>query len=228
MNIKGRYRAEDAMSQLICDNHAMLLVVSRFGIPLGVADKSVGAVCADHGVDCNTFLAVVNLLLRGGDMSRKPSLEGVQVEGLVAYLHRSHDYYLASRLPTIGQKLRSVLSGDKISTLLMRYFEDYVLQIEEHLRCEEEELFPYIERLRSGEADGSYSVELFSQKHDHIDEPLTEFKDVIIKYYNAENSDEVVDVIHDLLSCAYDLSLHNLVEDQLLVPLIRKMEQDGK
>ncbi len=228
MYTKGRYRAEDSMAQLICENHIMLLVMSRFSISLGFAEKSISEVCAENEVDSKTFLAVVNLILRGGDNRYKASLGGVKIDSLVKYLHRSHEYYLWSRLPKIGEKLKGVLSDDKISLLIVRYFEDYVLQIKEHLRYEEEELFPYIDKLTKGEATNGYSVEEFSRNHDHIDEPLTELKDVIIKYYSADNSEEVVGVIHDLLSCAHDLSLHNLVEDRLLVPLIRKIEEDEK
>ncbi len=226
--LKGRYRATDSMAQLICDNNIMLLVMSRFGISLGFADKSVSEVCADNGVDCNTFLAVSNLILRGDNPSYQPSLEGVKVEGLISYLRRSHDYYISSRLPKIEQKLRAVLSDDKISLLIIQYYEDYILQIKAHLRYEEEELFPYIEKLAAGERTNNYSVDEFCRKHDHIDEPLTEFKDVIIKYYQAKNSDEVIGVIHSLLLCANDLLLHNLVEDRLLVPLIKKMEIDER
>ncbi len=227
MYIKGKYRSVDSMAQLICDDYAMLLVMSRFKISLGFADKSIEQVCSENSVDCNTFLAVVNLL-RGSDSGYRPSLDGISISGLVEYLRCSHDYYLNYRLPKIRRKLLSVLSDDKISTLLIRYFDDYVLHIQEHLRYEEEELFPYIDKLTTCSPTDGYSVEQFCKTHDHIDEPLTEFKDVIIKYYNAPNSQDVVNIIHDLLSCAQDLSQHNLVEDSLLVPLIRKIEEDGR
>ncbi len=228
MYIIGKYKGTDSMAQLICDNHIMLLIMRRFGISLGFADKTICEVCTDNGVDCDTFLAVVNLILRRADSSYKPCLEGVKVEGLVDYLRRSHDYYLSVRLPEIGVKLHSVLSGDKISALIIRYFEDYVRQINEHMKYEETKLFPYIENLAKGNITEGYSVEVFTKKHDHIDEPLTEFKDVIIKYYRAENNEEVVRVIYNVLSCANDLSLHNLVEDRLLVPLIQKMEENER
>ncbi len=228
MYIKGKYSCSDSMAQLICDNFVMLQVINRFGIPLGFAERTIDEVCSENKVDCPTFLAVVNLILRSDDISYKPSLEGVNIEGLVAYLHSSHNYYLTSRLPKIGVKLRAVLNEDTISLLIMRYFEDYVQQIKKHLRYEEEKLFPYVAKLAQGEVTNGFSVDEFCKKHDHIDEPLTEFKDVIIKYYNSSNSDQVVGIIHDLLSCAHDLSLHNMVEDKLLVPLIRQMEKNGK
>ena len=57
----GRYKQTDRMSDLICENYPMLLVLSRFGISLGFGDKTIGEVCEDSGVDTKTFLTIVNL-----------------------------------------------------------------------------------------------------------------------------------------------------------------------
>ena len=56
------YKPTDKMGDLICENYALLLVMSRFGISLGFGDKSVQEVCDMNQVDCNTFLIVVNFL----------------------------------------------------------------------------------------------------------------------------------------------------------------------
>ena len=45
MNEQHKYRATDKMSDLICDNYSLLMVMSRFGLSLGFGDKSVKDVC---------------------------------------------------------------------------------------------------------------------------------------------------------------------------------------
>ena len=50
------------MSDLICENYPMVLVMSRFGIALGFGEKNIGEVCRQNGVDPCTFLTVVNFL----------------------------------------------------------------------------------------------------------------------------------------------------------------------
>ncbi len=223
--ISGKYQPTDSMSALICDNYPLLQVMSRFGIPLGLADRTIGEVCGENGVDTKTFLAVVNLMLHQNNRAYKVNLEGLSLGDLMRYIRNSHIFYIDFRLPNIRRSLVEALSQSDMAHLIIRYFDDYVTHIKEHLRYEEERLFPYINRLLDGEACGDYSVDLFSEKHDHIDEPLTEFKNVIIKYYSGESSYEIMSVINDLLSCAGDLMAHNMVEDRLLVPLIRKMEE---
>ena len=219
----GKYTPSDLMASLICDNFTMLIVMNRFGIPIGFSEKTIEEVCRENNVHTTTFLAVVNLLLRQNDNSYKPSLEGVSAEALVAFLHREHDYYKNERIPRLRKKLLSVLGDDTISNLIVRYFNDYVLQIMEHFRYEEEVLFLYVLCLARGEEPDDHTVERYIKRHDHIDEPLTEFKNVIIKYY-SHSSDEIIAVIYHLLSCANDLQLHNMIEDRLLVPLAQILE----
>ncbi len=220
----GKYRDKDKMATLVCDNYLILPVMCRFGIALGFAEKSIREVCEDNGVDTTTFLAVVNLTLRHRDKSYFPTLDEVQIREVIDYLRKSHDFYLSYRLPKIRAKLHNVLKGDKISSLIIEYFDDYVNHIKEHLNYEEQEVFPYIEHLLCGESTNGYSIDKFSAHHDNIDQPLKELKDVITKYYNGGDSDDVTRIILDLLLCAEDLARHNIVEDRLLVPLILKLE----
>ncbi len=225
MYISGKYQTADSMSALICDNYPLLQVMSRFGIPLGLADRSIGDVCKENGVDATTFLAVVNLMLHKNNRAYKINLEGLSLEDLMKYIRISHIFYINFRLPNIRKNLVEALGQSDMAYLIIRYFDDYVAHIKEHLRYEEEKLFPYINHLLSGEVNDDFSMDLFAEKHDHIDEPLTEFKNVIIKYYSGDSSYEIMSVIHDLLGCAADLLAHNLVEDRLLVPMIRKIEE---
>ncbi len=224
MYIAGRYQVSDSMASLISDNYPLLQVMSRFGIPLGLGDRTIGEVCAENGVDAVTFLAVANLMLQQNNRAYKIDLAGLSLEDLMKYIRNSHIFYIKIRLPNIRKNLVEALAKSDMAALIVRYFDDYVAQIKQHLWYEEERLFPYINNLISGKED-EFSIDIFSEKHDHIDEPLTEFKNVIIKYYSGDSSYEIMSVIHDLLSCAGDLLSHNLVEDRLLVPMIRQMER---
>lgn len=51
------------MCDLVKENSALILIMGRFGISLGFGDNSVKEVCRAHGVDENTFLAVVNYVI---------------------------------------------------------------------------------------------------------------------------------------------------------------------
>ena len=60
-----KYKPTDKMIDLISDNYSLLQVMSRVGLSLGFGDKTVKEVCELNGVDCRTFLIVVNFMSEG-------------------------------------------------------------------------------------------------------------------------------------------------------------------
>lgn len=97
-----RYASSDRLSDLIDSNNQLLLVVNRFHIPFGFGDSTVAEVCDANGIDCDTFLAVAEIVSGNGYSSRP-----VDPSTLVPYLREAHSYILDFRLPDIRQTLIS-------------------------------------------------------------------------------------------------------------------------
>ena len=221
----GKYNEGDNMSDLISDHYRMLLVMSRFGIALGFGDKSIGEVCRENGVDTDTFLTVVNMLFDDGGVIEHPE-RSVSVGSLLSYLHSSHSYFLDFRLPEIRQKLTGIVgSGDDLSRAIIRYFDEYIAEVGKHMAYEEETVFPYVRALLNGKKPKNYSIEVFRRHHDQVEARLTEFKQIMIKYYPARSTNEINGVLFDIFNCEHDLASHNDIEDRLFVPAVAALER---
>lgn len=151
MHRLGKYTASDRMSDLVCGNYHILLIMSRFGIALGFGDRTVDEVCCQSGVDTATFLAVVNLLYDEGTTT--VDCRNVSLEAFLRYLHNSHDYFLQYRLPDIRRKLSEAVAcgRDGIAEAIIRFFDDYAAEVHKHMMYEEETVFPYVRQLLTGE-----------------------------------------------------------------------------
>lgn len=219
----GMYKETDKMYDLICENYQILLVLSRFDIALGFGDKSIGDVCRENGVDVNTFLIIVNMLVED---DVPISASGVSVHTLVTYLHNSHKYFLDFRLPVIREKLLGAIDygGNDVSIAIMRFFDEYVAEVRKHMTYEEKTVFPYVESLLSGNLSSEYNISVFRKQHNQIETKLSELKNIIIKYYPATGSNELNSVLFDIFSCEQDLWSHNRIEDELFVPAILSLE----
>ncbi|GAP71576.1 hypothetical protein SAMD00024442_14_41 [Candidatus Symbiothrix dinenymphae] len=215
-NVKIRnYQADDSMSRLVNENQDALLVMSRFKIALGFGDKTIGEVCRDNHVDTNTFLAVINM-----------SDTGFSLVAVMEYLHRSHDYFLNYRLPEIRQKLVRVLNPgqDELNKAVLGYFDKFEAAVRKHMNYESKKVFPYIQALLSHEKTEKCPL-IFCKQHEQIESRLTEFKNILIKYYPAQSTNEMSSVLFDIFSCERDLESHNAVEDQLYLPAIQELER---
>ena len=100
-----KYKATDKMSDLICENYTLLMVMSRFGLPLGFGDKNVKEVCDACNVDYKTFLAVVNFMDTGQFVVGGADLS---IQALMEYLKNSHSYYLENRMLSIQEQLKEI------------------------------------------------------------------------------------------------------------------------
>lgn len=182
------------MSDLICENYALLQVLSRFGVSLGFGDKSVQEVCAMNNVDCNTFLIVVNFL---GEESNHihDHLSGLSIPALMDYLKRAHSYFLDFQLPTIRRKLIEAIdcsSENEVAFLIVKFFDAYVHEVRKHMEYENEKVFTYVEHLLKGERLSDYSIGVFARRHDQINSKLTELKNIIIKYYPSGGDNQLL------------------------------------
>lgn len=226
----GQYKASDLMSDLICKNYPMLLVMSRFGIALGFGEDTIDAACRKNNVDTSTFLSVVNLLI-GEEMDyRAEKLPDISIPSLVEYLRNSHSYFLDFRLPSIKHSLINALSDieNDANSIILKYFDEYYEEVKRHMNYEESNVFPYVEALLSARGVcPDYKIDIFSKQHDHVEEKLSELKNIIIKYYSANNN-KLNCVLFDIFSCSEDLASHNKVEDMLFVPTITQIEIQKK
>ena len=223
------FTARDRMESLITTNYHLLNILSRFGISLGVGDKSIEEVCKLNGVDCKTFLAVVNLINNPDNQQDNPDFS---MEELILYLQKSHSYYIDYRLPSVRTALEKAVDGGgkQMQYLILNYFDDYAAEVARHMNQENEEVFPYVQKLlvayRNGEnLSGGKNPHIFSEQHNSIDVRLGELIDIIVKYYPGGATNELNTVLYDIFVCQQDLESHNLIEDVLLVPQVKKMEE---
>jgi regulator of cell morphogenesis and NO signaling len=221
----GKYRATDNMSRVLCENYPTLLVLSRFKIALGFGEKNIGEVCKDTGVDTDTFLAIINLLLED-TASVQPVNAHFSLESLIDYLHNSHTYFLDYRLPEIRKQLVEALTSEQkeLNEAVIRYFDEYISQVNKHMKYEEKIVFPYVRSLLKGEKQGNYNIGIFQKQHDQVEAKLIEFKHILIKYYPAKSTNEINSVLFNIFACETDLASHNAIEDRLFIPAIVELE----
>jgi regulator of cell morphogenesis and NO signaling len=152
----------------------------------------------------------------------------ISVASLVSYLKNAHAYFLNFRLPAIRNKLFEAIAGGSSDVIvaIIRYYDEYVAEVRKHMQYEEDTVFPYVDALMNGRTDTHcYRIEIFSRQHEHIDAKLSELKNIIIKYYPANSTNELNSVLFDIFTCSLDLALHNDVENYLFVPVIKAIEK---
>ena len=209
------------MVALISNDYRLLHVLSRFGIPLGFSDKTIQQVCNDEGVDCDTFLTIVNFL--NNECETVPPIETLSLESLLHYLKQSHIYFLEFYLPSIRRKLLDAitLKDSDVSFLIIKLFDEYVDGVKEHMEEEEKHLFKDVEALISKEKEDSGNFPVYSRHHEEVGSKLRELKNIIIKYCPPDSSVNLLNAaLYDIYRCEEELAGHCKIEDFLLLPAL--------
>lgn len=234
---------ETKMADVIHMNYFTLSVLNRFGIELGFGDKTVKEVCSEKNVDSDFFLEIVNAFVYK-DYFPKKHLQTFSVKLITDYLQKTHEYYHKIKVPEI-----EVLIKDMVQTcftqkdniiLLEKFFNEYKQELLNHTEREEEVVFPYAisieEAFNSSKTDKkilklmeTYSMDVFSNEHDNIEEKLFDLKNIIIKYLPQPKDARLCNkLLYELFNLEQDINDHSRIEDKVLVPKVREMEKKVK
>ena len=219
------YRGSNTMRELVQDNNSLLHVISRFNIAYGFGDETIDKVCADNEVHTGTFLAVCNLI------SGYPfDVASASLKSLVCYLRHAHRSICSITLPHIRHHLVEGIghaSGEKVSLLLLRFFDEYVAEVHSHMGREDGEIFGYAERLADGRKSDNMTLSGYVARHEPLSDKLRELKDIFIYHYAQKDNDMLSSVLFDIILCERDLATHFDVENRLLVPLVSAIERSN-
>ena len=230
-----KYKDTDRMGDIIGDDYRVLQVISRFGLTLGFGDQTVSATCSASGVDCATFLAVVNFIHASGrGVNIGELVEHVSLSALMDYLRRSHDYFVKFRLPSIRRKLIESIdcsARNQIAFLILKFYDEFAAEVGRHMDYEDKHIHTYVHELMTNKkiSPDVNNHTLSRQHHDNhmqIEKSLSELKSIIIKYYPKDSNGQLLnEVLMDLFITEEDLFSHCHLEDTLFLEAVVQLEE---
>lgn len=228
-----KYRSNDSLAELISDDFKLLQVMSRFGIALGFGDKTVAEVCHDNHIDVDTFIAVCNFISQG----IRPSFDeysSLKADSLLLYLRNSHSFFLDFKLPNIRRKFVNAVdcsTQNEIGFLILKFFDNYVSEIQKHQAYEAEHFFAYVEGLTQGRRSAHISLQHFEDDLEHKSQDqqialrMADLKNIIIRYSPSSLNKELLnDALLHLFEFEDDYASHTLIEDTLFFPVVSVLE----
>ncbi len=202
------------MAEMIASNYDLILMLPRFGIPLGFGEKSVKEVCRDCGVDDHFFLTVCNIYTFDDYRPDSEDVSRIDNRLVAEHLRASHRYYLEERLPHLQHHLDHITEkAGQSGEILRKYYADYCREVREHVRKEEKNLDQILSNA------STHSLSHYMQSHDNIRDRLSDLTQIIYKYLPGERlNEEMMELVFDILQLSRDLEKHAMIEELLLVP----------
>ena len=216
-------------ADLIETDYRLLPVLSRLGIKLGFGDISVGQMCLRYGISPDLFLLICRVYSQCDYVPSCEHLGKTDLMDIMSYLHSSHAYYSDVAIPRLRGRMESLMqSCDRTHhSVLARFFAGYCTEVDNHFAYEENTVFPYVRAVLDGRNMDGYRIETFEDNHGDIDEKLSDLKNIIVKYLPESCPSELrFEVLHEIFRLEEDLCKHTLIENEVLIPLVQKIEND--
>lgn len=227
------------MAELIHQNYEVLTVLRRFNLNLGFGDKTIEEVCSKAQINVDFFLEIVNSF-NDVDYFPQSKLKNHDVEDILFYLKNTHQFYLDRKFPEIEatiQRLEFVENNQKNKMLIENFFKEYKDEFFNHVKREEDRIYPYIIRLdkalKTSKTDmefhenmKKYSISDYQQEHEDVEEKLYDLKNLIIKYLPSPiNPVDYNAILIKLFKLENDLNEHSRIEDKVIIPKVTEMEK---
>ncbi len=218
------------IADMLLTNCRLLLVLPHFEIHnLGWGDKTIKEVCSEHRVDIPTFLLICNLYsFESAYVVSNTVLEQIPIENILLYQQAFHKWMLETRLLQIRELIMRLEKNFQqiIGNLMSDMGLKYERIIEEHIHYEEQTVFPYIRQLLKGENTGSYTIDDYINAHENIEDTVNDLQNIILRYVPPLCTiDMAKDLLFNLFMFDYALQKHQIIEDEIIIPIVKKLEQ---
>ena len=217
------------ISDLIVAYPNTITVLERLNIPFGFGDKKIKDVAADHRINTQAFLSILQIFSEkhiGENILKKEA-----IRDLLIFLRASHLYFKEKQIPELKNliQLFSETISPKYGMTLVSFFDEYIKEVNEHFFYEDETVFPYIESVLNQSSFQSFAIREFEKNHSDIEQKLLDLKHILIKYVPEDIiSSHRIQILKLLKILEDDLLYHSMVEDFLLVPSIKQIEKERK
>ncbi len=220
----------------LCDailhDTSLIPVIARFGIGLGVGDKSIAAVCKEHKLDTDFFVTILNAFINENYFPEK-RFHSFYVGSIIDYLTKTNSYYLRFQLPNIERHFARLIESGKGSSnnieLAFRFFDDVHKELLARIESDQQRWFPLLrERIAQHEGTVEIDTERELDATDTIEEKLNDLLSLIVKHLaGAYDINLCHAVIFALCSLRNDIEQHNRIRNRILRPVACALQCDS-
>ena len=221
--------ADCKLCDVILNEPSIIPVINRFGIILGVGDKSIRTVCEEKNLDCEFFVTILNTFINE-DYFPENRLKSFCATQIVDYLTQTNAYYQQFQIPNIERHFNSLISQSDSDNnnleLMKQFFEELKKELLSRIERDRTCWFPAI-RAAAEQLQGEYYGEHIRYDHDEpdsLEEKLDDLKSLFVIHLRGEYDLNLCHgVIFALYSLEKDIKQHNRIRNRILRPIADAM-----
>ena len=212
--------SETKLCDVILDEPSVITVINRFGIALGVGDKSVKEICRQKGIDTNFFLTILNAYIYESFFPEN-GFDSFGAQEIIGYLEKTNQSYLRYQLPNIERHFKALIDhSDKNNNLplLLNLYNEVKDEMHKRIDNDNRHWFAEILRHEKGVAPGQLTVEASDARRvaDSIEDKLSDLKNMFVIHLRGDYDRNLCQaVLFAIISFEKDIRQNNTAWQRL-------------
>lgn len=223
------------MYDIVFDNPRILLVLEHLQIPLGFGEHTIEEMCRGNSINEHLFLTIANLYCCKDSVKiHAHRFDNSDATRMLQFLKTAHNYYLDEKIPKLKMLIEQKVQNspdEKYSLIIQKFINDYSTEVYEHIKYENEIVFPYVESLlrQQKQQAAGFTIENFEKHHTNIEDKLIDLRSLLIKHVPVDY-DSVVRrrMLFELYDLEHDINIHDYIENKILIPVVKSLEKESK
>lgn len=191
------------LADVLAEHNELIPVLGRFGIKLGVGEKTIAQLCEENKLNADFIVTVLNVYLDENYVPDK-NLSFIDTELIADYLKRTIDNYLQELVPNIEKHLNAFIALSGVQNKELVVLRELIVKFKSQL---------------SGSLQNG-----ISENEDFPYELIGDLKNVLIKHVSGDYNQNLCHaVIFSLHKLEKDLIVHNRLRTKILRPKLMEL-----
>lgn len=223
--------SDSRLCDAILRDTSLIPVMARFGVSLGMGEKTIAQVCNDHNLDVDFFITILNTYINE-DYFPEKHLQSFYIGSIIDYLTQTNAYYSRFQLPNIERHfVRLIELSGKESNNLERVYRFFITVRDELLMridSDHKQWFPQLQlQLDACNEPLQISPDADMQPTDTVEEKLNDLLSLIVKHLTGNYDINLCHaVIFAITSLRNDIEQHNRIRNRILRPVAKSLQCD--
>lgn len=218
------------LADVIVAEPSVIPVVNRFGISLGVGDKTTDEICRARGIDVNFFLTIINAYIFESFYPDK-HFRSFGAREVIDYLRQTNESYVRNQLPNIERHFNALISRSNSAnnlSLLFDLYKEVRAAIEQRIKDDN----PWFDRILHQENNieaGAIQInpnDVNADNDDAISDTLDDLVNMFVIHLRGDYDANLCHaVLFAIISLKKDICQNNRIRNRVLYPMSKAIDK---
>ncbi|MEE1338112.1 MAG: helix-turn-helix transcriptional regulator [Muribaculaceae bacterium] len=210
---------DSKLCDMVIEEPSTLTVLNRFGIYLGLGDKTLTDVCHEMQLDIEFFSTILNTYINENYFP-EDILKSHSINKLIEYFHKTNEYYLRFSIPNIDRHFNSLIQRSSADNNNLGLLRNFFEEVKNELLTRIESDKTILNAILSGTNSNEMQL-LKPESEDLIEDKLNDLINMFVLHLKGNYDINLCQaVLISIMALKKDINQNNRLRYRILFPLI--------